>query len=202
MYLVYPKEGTQMNNSKRRIIAVTLITLIAILAGFAVDLIWGAIEKGTHPDNYSEYVEKYASEYNIPEYVVYAVIKVESDFDADAESSAGARGLMQIMPETFEWLTGDEHLGENLHKRELFDAEVNIRYGTYYLNYLYQKFDRNWNTAFAAYNGGEGNVAKWLDNPLYSDGNGNLTDIPFAETEKYVTKVNREIATYKKLYQK
>ncbi len=189
-----------MSNQKKRIIAVTLITLIAILAGFAVDIIWGIVEKKTHPDDYSEYVEKYAAEYNVPEYVIYAIIKVESDFDADAESRVGARGLMQMMPATFEWLTGEEHLGENLSKSALFEPEVNIKYGVYYFNYLYQKFDRNINTALAAYNGGEGNVAKWLSDPFYSDGNGNLTNIPFEETRNYVLKVNKEMDTYKKLY--
>ncbi len=185
---------------KKRIIAITLITLIAILTGFAVDLIWSALEKNTHPDDYSDYVEKYSLEYNIPEYVIYSVIKVESDFDAEAESHAGARGLMQMMPATFKWLTSDAHLGENLHERELFEPEVSIRYGTYYLNYLYQKFDRNWDTALAAYNAGEGNVAKWLNDPFYSDGEGNLKNIPFEETANYVFKVNKEIDTYKKLY--
>jgi soluble lytic murein transglycosylase len=107
---------------------------------------------------------------------------------------------MQMMPSTFEWLTGEEHLSENLSAHTLYDPEISIRYGTYYLRYLYQKFDCNWDTALAAYNGGEGNVAKWLADPKYSDGEGNLTDIPFTETEKYVKKVNDAIETYKKLY--
>ncbi len=189
-----------MNRSTKRMIVVTVIIVISILLGFAVDLIWDRVEKSTHPDDYIEYVRKYAYEYNIPESVIFAVIKVESDFDTEAESVAGARGLMQMMPSTFEWLTSDEHLGENLHKNKLFDPEVSIRYGTYYLNYLYQKFDRNWDTALAAYNAGEGNVAKWLADPEYSDGEGNLTNIPFKETKNYVVKVNNEMDTYKKLY--
>lgn len=189
-----------MNRSLKRTIVVSIIIVVAIILGLIVDLVWGNIEKSVHPDDHLEYVRKYAYEYNVPESVVFAVIKVESNFDTRAESSAGARGLMQMLPSTFEWLTGDEHLGENLHKSELFDAEVSIKYGTYYLNYLYQKFDRNWDTALAAYNGGEGNVAKWLADPEYSDGEGNLTNIPFKETANYVDKVNKEIDTYKKLY--
>ena len=81
----------------------------------------------------------------------------------------------------------------------LQDPEISIRYGTYYLQYLQQKF-QNWNTTLAAYNGGEGNVAKWLENPEYSDGEGNLTYIPFDETRSYVKKVNRAMDTYEKLY--
>jgi len=191
-----------MKKSFRRFAVITIILVASILLGFLVDLIWDGAEKHSHPDDHMQYVRQYAYEYNIPETVILAVIKVESDFDPLAESTMGARGLMQMLPSTFEWLTSDEHLGEHLHKDELFDPEVSIRYGTYYLNYLYQKFDRNMDTALAAYNGGEGNVAKWLADESYSDGNGNLTNIPFEETANYVKKVNREIETYKKLYYK
>ena len=184
----------------KRSAAIIAIICIALVAGILINFVWTLFEKITYPRKYSEFVEKYAEAYNVPEALIYATIKVESNFEPNAVSSAGAKGLMQIMPDTFLWLTGDEHLGENLHKSELFDAEVSIKYGTYYLNYLYQKFDRNWNTALAAYNGGEGNVAKWLADPEYSDGEGNLTNIPFKETANYVDKVNKEIDTYKKLY--
>lgn len=189
-----------MKHSVKRTLVITLIIIAALLLALFVDLIWSAIEKATHPYDYSQYISKYAYEYNIPESVIYAVIKVESNFDADAESSVGACGLMQIMPKTFEWLTGDEHLGEHLNKRMLFDPETNIKYGTYYLSYLYKKFDRNTNTVLAAYNGGEGNVAKWLKDPAYSDDGKNLKDIPFKETKNYVSKVNNEIQAYKDLY--
>ena len=106
---------------------------------------------------------------------------------------------MQMMPKTFNWLTGDEHLGEHLDARKLEEPEVSIRYGTYYLKYLMDKFELL-DTALAAYNAGEGNVAAWLENEKYSDGKGALTNIPFSETENYVIKVNNAIDHYKKLY--
>ena len=108
---------------------------------------------------------------------------------------------MQMMPSTFEWLTSSDHLDENLSPNDIFEPEVSIRYGTYYLRYLFEKF-YNWDTVFAAYNGGEGNVAKWLKDKRYSDGKGNLTDIPFKETREYVKKVNRAMDYYKKTYYK
>ncbi len=189
-----------MKQNTKRAIAISLIIVLSILLGFAVDLMWGAVEKSSHPNSHMEYVRKYAEEYNIPEPVILAVIKVESDFKSNAESSAGACGLMQMMPSTFEWLTSSEHLGENLPADDLFDPETSIRYGVYYLNYLYLKFDRNWDTTFAAYNAGEGNVAKWLADPTLSDGEGNLIEIPYKETKNYVKRVNDEIDTYRKLY--
>ena len=191
-----------MRNTSKRPIAVILILLISLILGVAIDSVWDIAEKKTHPTDFSSYVKTYALEYNIPEYIIFAVIETESGFDKDAESSVGARGLMQMMPSTFEWLTGPEHLGEGLPASKLYDPEVSIKYGTYYLNYLYKKFDYNWDNTFAAYNAGEGNVAKWLEDEQYSDGNGNLVNIPFKETARYVEKVNDNIETYKKLYYK
>lgn len=186
--------------SKKRVIIIAVIIAAAILLGFLVDLVWGAIEKATHPTTFASYIRQYAYEYNVPEPIIYAVIKVESGFDVRAQSSVGARGLMQMMPSTFEELTSDEYLGDNLSADELYNPEVSIKYGTYYLSYLYSYFDCNWDTALAAYNGGMGNVSKWLSNPEYSDLQGNLTYIPFEETRNYVRKVNKEIENYKNLY--
>ena len=183
-----------------KIVAIILIIAIAAGIAFGVDLLLNKAEIEAYPILYEDVVSKYATEYNIPEYVIYAVIKVESDFDPTATSKVGAMGLMQMMPDTFTWLTGREHLAEGLPVTSLYVPEVSIRYGTYYLLYLYRKFNYNWDVAFAAYNGGEGNVTKWLSDPAYSDGNGGLTDIPFPETEKYVKRVNSAIDTYKKLY--
>ena len=185
----------------RRVIAVLLIIALSVGIGFGINAIWTALERATHPHtDYREIIEKYAAEYNVPEYVIYAVIKVESDFDPKAESSAGARGLMQMIRPTFEWLTGEEHLNENLSFHDLYDPDVAIRYGTYYLRYLHRTFQNDWHLVFAAYNGGEGNVAKWLKNPEYTDEEGNLTYIPFKETRAYVSKVEQAMKQYQKLY--
>ena len=189
-----------MKSSSKRPLVIVLIAIAAILLGFLTDGIWTLIERAQHPTDYSDIISRYSEEYNVPEDIIFAVIKVESDFDPKAESSVGAMGLMQMMPSTFEWLTGEEHLGENLPIRKLQDPEVSIRYGTYYLAYLYRRFDYHWDTVFAAYNAGEGNVGKWLKNSEYSDGKGNLTYIPFSETRSYVTKVEKARTMYEELY--
>ena len=189
-----------MTASSKRPVVIALIAVVAILIGFLADAIWTQIDRMQHPTDYQEIVSHYAEEYNVPEDIIFAVIKVESDFDPEAESSAGAMGLMQLMPSTFEWLTGKEHLNENLTVRDLQDPEVNIRYGTYYLAYLYRRFDYRWSTTFAAYNAGEGNVRKWLKNAEYADGEGNLIHIPFTETRAYVSKVEKARDMYARLY--
>ena len=191
-----------MNKRHNRPLAIIIILALALVVGILVDFVWTSLEKAVYPQKYAEIVSKYADEYNVPEDVVYATIKVESSFDPEAISHAGARGLMQMLPSTFEWLTGDEHLGEHLTPNLLFEPEVNIRYGVYYLKYLYTKFDHKWDVACAAYNGGEGNVTEWLDDERYSDGEGNLTSYPknFKETKNYVKKINEAREMYRNLY--
>lgn len=182
----------------KRPLAILIIALISIALAFGANLIISLIEKQMHPTDFEEYVSAYSEEYGVPEYLIFAVIDVESDFRPYTTSEAGARGLMQMTPDTFEWLTSAEHLGEDLSSDELFDPEVNIRYGTYYLSYLFEKF-HDWDTALAAYNAGPSNVAKWLEDDEYSNG-GKLTHIPFKETRRYVEKVNDSMDYYKNTY--
>ena len=181
-------------------ISFVIIIAVSILLGIAINGAWNLIEKKTHPTDYKEYVSKYSVEFGVPERIIYATIKTESSFRPDAVSSAGAVGLMQIMPSTFEWLSSDEHLDESLSSDALTDPEVNIRYGTYYLSYLAKKFDYNWDTVSAAYNGGEGRVESWLSDSRYGDGKGGLNKIPIGETRNYVKKINKAVKIYTRLY--
>ena len=154
------------------------------------------ILRAVYPRKYSETVERCASLYGVPPQIIYAVIKTESNFDPEAVSSAGAIGLMQIMPSTFSWLT--ELMDEEHDISALRDPAINIQYGTFFLRYLYDLYG-NYNTAFAAYNAGIGNVSKWLESEQYSH-NGQLTAIPFAETAVYVQAVTERAERYQKLY--
>ena len=181
-----------------------IIIVAAIAFGFLFDFVLTRIECSIYPmpEEYKPFVEKYSEEYGVPKELIYAVIKTESGFDSSAVSNKGAVGLMQIMPATFEWLTNDilhEHLGKGM----LYDPETNIKYGTYYLSRLYGRFG-DWDTALAAYNGGEGNVSEWLSDPRYSDDGKklNIDKIPseFKETENYVKKVNKAQKKYNELY--
>ena len=177
---------------------ITLIALVAIGLGFLADFVITCFEKASYPREYVEYVTVYAEAYGVPEELVYAVIRTESDFDSGAVSQAGAVGLMQLMPSTFRWLT-DDMLFEHLEDGMLYDPETNIRYGTYCLSYLYDRYGR-WDLAIAAYNGGLGNVDEWLADDRYADGEGGLSRIPFKETRQFVTRVTDAWEMYEKLY--
>ena len=183
---------------------VLIVLVVSILFGFLFDVVLTTVEKRIYqkPEEYVPFVEQYAEEFGVPVDLVYAVIKTESGFDSSAVSRKGAIGLMQMMPATFEWLT-DDILREYLGIGMLYDPETNIKYGTYYLSRLYNRFG-DWDTALAAYNGGEGNVSEWLKDKKYSDDGIRLkTDkIPdeFSETKNYVKKVNKALKKYKELY--
>ena len=185
---------------------VIIVLVISVIFGFLFDIVCTQIEKIIYPmpEEYKAHIEKYSKEYGVSEELIYAVIKTESGFDSSAVSSKGAIGLMQIMPDTFKWLTNDI-LRDNLHIGTLYDPETNIKYGTYYLSRLYGRFG-DWDTAIAAYNGGEGNISEWLSDSRYSDDGIklNIDNIPnnFSETENYVKKVNKALEKYRELYKK
>lgn len=136
---------------------------------------------------YVELIEKNAKTYSINISLVQAVIWTESKYKSDAKSGAGAIGLMQLMPETAKWCA--ENIGIEYDEAMLIYPDYNIKLGTYYLSYLFDKFKCE-RLAVIAYNAGEGNVAKWLAS------NENF-DIPFKETRDYLSRVNFAKKIYK-----
>ena len=176
---------------------IVTILIASILSALLSQTIWDAIDRSRYPQEYSEYVTEYSRRFGVPEDIVYAVIKVESNFVSNAVSSAGAVGLMQITPDTFSWISMLMKRSEDTGM--LYDPETNIEYGTYLLSYLYMRYNR-WDTVFAAYNAGMTRVDQWLTNPDYTDGDGRLTNVPYKETDKYIDRVNDAISVYKRLY--
>ncbi len=183
-----------MNRKKNIALAVALALVIAIAVGFVYDGIMTAVERASHPQKYADEVCAASELYHIPEQYIFAVIKVESNFDPDAKSGADAYGLMQLTAETFEDMTGDIALTE-----QMLLPEKNVMVGTKYLAYLYNMFG-DMETAIAAYNAGLGNVRDWLADERYSDDGKTLKDIPFAETRNYVRRVREAVDIYERLY--
>jgi soluble lytic murein transglycosylase len=133
-------------------------------------------------------------------YYVAAIIREESQFRPEALSPAGARGVMQVMPATGEWIARTAGM-RDFDRSKLFDAETNIAVGTWYLGQLMKRFKGDLTLVSAAYNAGPEAVSSWL-----SRGNG-MTDIdlfveaiPYTETRGYVKKVLRNYAEYKRIY--
>ena len=153
-----------------------------------------------YPTKYSEYVEKYSKENDLDKYLIYAIIKAESNFDPNVKSNADARGLMQLMEETaVERSNAIE--GEEIEAYDLYDPETNIKLGTSYFAYLMGLYDDNIVLAITAYNAGLGNVEQWIkDGVIKADGS-DIENIPYKETENYVRKILGDYQMYLKLYE-
>ena len=150
-----------------------------------------------YPEPYKEIVEEVSQIYQLDPYLIYAVMRVESKFNPEAQSKKGARGLMQLLPETGSWIARELKY-ESFDVDKLFDPEYNINLGAWYLSYLNKQFDNNTVLVIAAYNGGETNVKKWLKENIWSGNISDLENIPFKETREYVNKVLTDYETYKK----
>lgn len=152
-----------------------------------------------YPAKYKDIVLKYSKEYEIDPSLVFSMIKVESNFKPEAVSPKNARGLMQITEKTGNWGAKELEIAD-YGSEMLFNPETNIRIGCWYLSTLYSEFNET-DLVLAAYNGGSGNVAQWLnDNRLSSSGT-ILDRIPFKETQLYLKKVKNNYKIYKKLYE-
>ena len=154
-----------------------------------------------HPIYYKDLIERYAAEYNLRPAFVCAIVMNESSFRSDAMSSAGARGLMQLMPDTAEWIAGKLDV-EGYHFDRMYDPESNIRFGCWYLNYLSKLFRGDPILIACAYHAGQSNVTAWLSNSSYSsDGlTISLDRIPMDDSKTYAGRVTEDYGIYDALY--
>jgi soluble lytic murein transglycosylase len=172
---------------------VTLVVLVAVAAGGALYISTSPpwFERLRYPLRYSEYVRVHAREHHLDPALVAAVIYQESKFRTSVESSSGAIGLMQLTPPTARGIavrTG----GANFHTSDLYDAEINIRYGAWYLADLFEKYHSE-RLVLAAYNAGQGNVDAWRAKG---------ESIQFPETVAYVRRVEHLKHVYRKAWGK
>lgn len=178
-------------------IVIVVIIILSIVIGFITQSIITNAERNQYPKEFSELVEEYSYEYGVPEYVVYSIIKVESDFDSGLVGEGGAVGLMQIKRDTFMKLTTSRT--ENLDPAMLYDPETNIDYGAYYLSVLYVRYG-SWKEVYSAYFKGTDVVDEWLKDEKLCDKNGKLAIIPDRDTEEYAKLLLKTNEKYKSLY--
>ena len=170
---------------KKLLTALLFIVLIVLSCNFYVTK--------KYPTTYSDSVKKYSEEFNIDKNLIYAVIRCESGFNKDSKSKKGAIGLMQIMPATQNYI-----MNEECDSVSLYNPDNNIMVGVKYLRYLFNKFNDEV-LVLSAYNAGEGNVIKWLNNTDYSPDGVKLKNIPFEETQNYVKRVQSSKLIYQKI---
>jgi soluble lytic murein transglycosylase len=160
---------------------VWLVALVAIVAGGVVYVTGTSppwYERLRYPLRYSEYVTVHARENKLDPALLAAVIYQESKFSADAKSASGAIGLMQLTPATARGIAIRTH-GSAFRTSDLYDPDINIRYGSWYLDNLFRKYG-SVRLVLAAYNAGQGNVDEWR---------ARKEPIRFAETRAYIKRV-------------
>ncbi len=154
-----------------------------------------------YPLVFRDLIERYAMEYNLSPAYVSAIIRNESSFQPKAESGAGARGLMQLMPDTAEWIAHKLQVNGFAFER-MYDPESNIQFGCWYLNYLSKLFLGDPVAVTAAYHAGQGQVKVWLSDPLLSEDGYSLplSSLPEGPTKNYAGRVTRDYGIYQKKY--
>lgn len=157
-------------------------------------------EEFLYPRKYDSAVEYWAEEYGLDPLLLYAFIRTESGFDPQAESSVGARGLMQITEETFLWIKSKIAAEEDLIFDDLYSPDVNVRFGAYYVAQCLSRYEGDVATAAAAYHSGWGTVDRLLINTAYSSSGRTLDVFPYTQMQNYVIKIDRHYQTYQKLY--
>lgn len=183
---------------KRMIILIFL--LIAIFILIRVVRIQDIILKKVYPIQYSEYVEQYSTQNQLDKYMIYAIIKAESNFNPNVKSQSNAIGLMQLLEETANERSNviDE---QKVTEQDLYNPELNIKLGTSYYAYLLKHYEGNNVLALTAYNAGMGNVDNWIKNGIIRSDGSDIENIPYKETNNYVRKILRDYQMYIKLYE-
>lgn len=176
----------------KRIIVLLFIIFLIVSLGLSILTI-------KYPLAYRNIIVKYSSEYDVDPYLVASIINVESRYDKLALSSKEAKGLMQIAPQTGQWASEILEI-DNYSEESLFEPDLNIRIGSWYINRLFNEFDGNLQLVLAAYNAGSGNVNKWMLDEEYSSDGTSLKKIPFKETEDYLVRVEKSYKVYSKVY--
>src|ERR1700704_671182 len=175
--------------------ALALIVLVAVLIASGVN---HAVNKLGLPLTNASVIRKQAAAKRLDPALIAAVIYAETKFEP-RESSAGAEGLMQILPETAYFIA---HLsgGSRFTASDLATPSINVRYGSYYLRYLLDRYDGQEMLAVAAYNGGLANVDHWVAKARVKGGRLTIAAIPFPETRAYVERVLNAQRDYRAVY--
>ena len=178
-----------------------LLLMILVLASLSY-FVWQNEDfqrKYLYPYDYQDTINFYADRYEVDRNLVASVILAESKFRQDATSVHGARGLMQIMPETGSWIATQIE-DDSFSVDKLYNVNMNIKYGTWYLSELQTEFEGNEVLALAAYNAGRGNVYEWMEKYHWDINFKDYTKIPFPETRRICKTCTRNKKHYNKLY--
>lgn len=177
--------------------------VFAVAASFGGYLIYEDVQYQralrNYPVAYADLIAQYAEAYELDPFLVQSIMRCESSNEPTAISDAGAVGLMQIMPDTGIWIAHKLELDDVYSQDLLYDPEISIEFGCWYLHFLSSRFNGNTKQMIAAYNAGHGSVEDWLSDPRFST-QGELVTIPFEQTARYYDRVTTAYENYTTLY--
>lgn len=187
---------------KKAIVAL-IILIIAVCLAFGGYLLYEhlAYQRAlrNYPVAYQEEIRHSAEEFSLDPYLVLSIMRCESSFKPEAVSNRGAIGLMQVMPDTGEWIAHKLDLDDSYLESQLYEPALNVRFGCWYLQFLSGRFSNNIKQMVAAYNAGHRAVENWLEDPQYAQ-NGELMVIPYESTSIYYDRVMAAYEAYTSLY--
>ena len=192
------RHHTAVRRRRRALASLIGMACLVLLIVLAMPLFRRAVNDLTLPLSYSDVIRQQAAEKHLDPALIAAVIYAETKFDP-RPSSAGAEGLMQILPQTAEFLARRSG-ATTFTVADLGTPQVNIAYGSYYLRYLLDRYDGQIVPTLAAYNGGETNVDRWLADEQREGRALTIGEIPFPQTQAYVAKVLSAQRQYRQSY--
>ncbi len=193
-------ERSHMRTAIKRTITILIIAALSIGCGVLFDRICDRVERERYPRMYTDSVMKHSADLGIPANVIYAVMKVESNFDSGLKTETGDAdriGLMQLTADDYKIYASA--IGMNTDPGLLYEPETNLTIGCYRISELYKKYT-DWKCVFAAMRVGTDKVDTWLGDATLTDKNGRLTKIPDTETAEFVAELEATVAKYNKLY--
>jgi soluble lytic murein transglycosylase len=183
---------------RRRRLGVAVAGMLALVVVIGLNPLKRAVQEITLPLKHEDIIRQQSHRKDLDPALVAAVIYQESKF-ADRTSAAGARGLMQITPDTARFIARKSG-GVRFTLEDLATPQINIAYGTWYLRYLLDRYSGRKPLAVAAYNAGMGHVDEWVKLAGGPDSFDPRTDIPFPETRNYVIQVLKRRTDYARRY--
>lgn len=185
-----------MKDRKKKFSTIMWLSILIFLAIVLTFPRWISV---FYPEPHRNLVYSASYQYDVDPYLVFAIIRAESKYQNAAQSSVGARGLMQIMPETGQWIAEQQGI-KDFDPESLHDPEINIRLGCWYLGDLNREFNGNTPMVVAAYNAGRGKLKEWVVNGQWDGSPETIDNIPFQETRLYVKNVLKNYEAYKAIY--
>lgn len=180
--------------AKKRVLLILLVSFVVFMF---LSSNWMAI---FYPIRYKDEIREYAQTYEVDPFLVASIIRVETNYNTSMESHKGALGLMQIMPDTAQWIMERAKLPKQPLDNVKHEPGLNIQLGSWYLHNLREQFPGQPIAMIAAYNAGPGKVESWISEGVWDGREETIRQIPYGETRHYVQRVTHYYRQYTKIY--